>query len=281
MICLTGDLHHNSLGTGNQQHCDHREIEIAGRFLEMVAAKGVKTTFFVSGKSFVEEWEDLQPICDHPLVEIGGHNWSCFEPHLWHRFWNKAIGSYNGPAWSQERDARRTIEIVRYRTGKRVRAWRNHMYMHGPHTERVLERCGIRVCSDGVDRSNDGGVWHPTGLLNLPINIMPDHEHLYHAERTPDWVENWVRRYNWSDDFGSESYYIEDWTERVLAGLEANEALGVLSVMIIHPITMYLCDEFKSFEKILEFLSRHQTLTVSEAWERAVAMRPQSLRFAS
>ena len=28
-ICLTGDLHHMSLGTGNQLHCDITEIQTA------------------------------------------------------------------------------------------------------------------------------------------------------------------------------------------------------------------------------------------------------------
>jgi hypothetical protein len=281
MICLTGDLHHASLGTGNQKHCDRTEIAVARLFHELVTSHGVKATYFVSGRSFVEEWDELKPICEHPLVEIGGHNWSCFEPELWHRFWNKATGSYNGPRWYQERDARRTIEIIRFRTGQRIRAWRNHMYMHGPHTEEVLSRCGIRVCSDGVRKNDDGGLWHSTGLLNLPINILPDHEHLYHAERTPEWVASWVKRYGWSDDFGSESYYIHEWTERVLAGLEENERRGALSVLIVHPITMYLCDRFHSFREILRYISERPNLTVSDAWQRAVDRRAHNLRAAS
>jgi hypothetical protein len=95
--------------------------------------------------------------------------------------------------------------------------------------------------------------------------VIPDHEHLYHAERTPEWVDQWVRRYNWSDDFGSASYQVEEWTDIVLAGLEENEARGKISNMLIHPITLYLCDRFRSFERILDYLATRQTIHVGEA----------------
>lgn len=264
MICLTADIHHSSLKTGNQRHSDLSEAETAARFARLLARYDVSATFFISGKSFLEDAATLEPVLTNPRLEIGGHNWDCFEPQLWHRFWNKATGSYNGPAWYQRRDALKTIEIISRYTGKPVRSWRNHMYMHGPHTERVLADCGIAICSDGVRRRATGPEAHPAGLLNFPLNILPDHEHLYHAERTPEWVERWVRRYNWSDDFGSESYHIADWTERVLAQLAANEAQGVISNLILHPITMYLADGFASAERILKYISGHRQSTLGE-----------------
>lgn len=269
MICLTGDIHHSSLQTGNQQHCDITEIQVAQRFLSMLVEAQVKVTFFVSGKAFREEWQDLQPIVTHPLVELGGHNWSCLTPVLWHRVSKKLTGSYNGPAWYQQREAMRTIEIARRRTGRTIRAWRNHMYMHGPHTEAVLRRCGITVCSDGVRKDAMGPELHPAGIYNFPINVIPDHEHLYHAERTPDWVERWKRRYQWSDDFGPDSYDIDTWVDLVLENLRRNEARGAVSNMIIHPITMYLCDGFKGFHRILDYLKRRETIHVQEAVKQA------------
>ncbi len=267
MICLTGDLHHMSLGTGNQRHCDITEIQVARRYLDMLAQAGVKVTFFVSGRSFAEEWVDLAPLCSHPLVELGGHNYHCFEPALWHRAWNKINGSYNGPAWYQSRDAKQTIDIIRAKTGKTIRCWRNHMYMHGPFTERVLAEHGIRICSDGVDSQSNGPNWHPGGIFNFPLNVMPDHEHLYHAERTPQYVRRFINRYKWSDDYGSQSYYIEEWVERVEAELRQHEASGILSNMIIHPITLYLCDRFASFERLLGFISSRHTVHMSEVLE--------------
>ncbi|MFQ5748071.1 MAG: polysaccharide deacetylase family protein [Planctomycetota bacterium] len=275
MICLTGDLHHSGLRTGNQLHCDITELQTARPYLAMLEEAGVKATLFLSGRCFAEEWEDVRPLVEHPLVEIGGHNWSCLTPVLWHRICNKLLGSYNGPAWYQRRDVLRTMREIRRRTGRTIRSWRNHMYMHGPHTERVLKACGIPICSDGVRRDSRGPVLHPAGIWNLPINVIPDHEHLYHAERTPQWVQAWVQRYQWSDDFGPESYPVGEWVELVLEGLRHNEERGALSTLIIHPITMYLCDRFEGFGRILDFLAKQECVHVDEVLEAARAARPQ------
>lgn len=138
------------------------------------------------------------------------------------------------------------------------------MYMHGPNTEDVLHRLGINICSDGVKKEQHGLVNHTSGIYNLPINIIPDHEHLIHAERTPEWIKQWQERYNWSDDFGSNSYYIEEWSKLVLEQLKENERNNKLSVMIIHPITMYLADEFKSVKMILDYIQTKETVFMGD-----------------
>ncbi|MCA9581167.1 MAG: polysaccharide deacetylase family protein [Myxococcales bacterium] len=263
-VCLTGDLHHMGLGTGNQAHSDITEIQTAQRFMEIVEEAGLKVTFFVSGKAFLDEWDDLRPVATHPLVELGGHNYNCLTPPLVHRVSKKIFRSYNGPALLQRWDAEKTSEIIRNHTGQRIRCWRNHMYMHGPNTERVLAEAGMRVCSDGTSRESRGPEWHPAGLYNFPLNVIPDHEHLYHAERTPEWVAAWQKRYNWSDDWGAESYDIDRWVDLVIADLERNRARGAVSNMIIHPITMYLCDNFSGFRRIVEVLRTMRTVHMGE-----------------
>ncbi len=264
MICLTGDLHHSSLRTGNQKASDISEMVAARRYLRMLEEAQIKVTFFVSGQSFYDDRQDLLPICESPWVEIGGHNMYCFKPALPHRIWKKLIGSYNGPFKVQLRDVIMTRSVIHTWTGKFIQCWRNHMYMHGPFTEEVLSCMQIRVCSDGVEAASMGPVRHPTGLWLFPLNVMPDHEHLYHAERTPAWVKWWQERYQWSDDFGPESYWAEDWTDRVLDNLEHNERRGAISCMIIHPITLYLADGFRSFQRIRDYLAKRHTVFMSE-----------------
>jgi hypothetical protein len=270
MIVLSADIHHSSLGTGNQAHSDLSEVQTALDFAQLLTEYGVKATYFISGKAFLEEGPALVPIVNNPLIEIGGHNWDCFEPQLWHRFWNKALGSYNGPAWYQKRDLQKTIAIIEDQTGRKITSWRNHMYKHGPYTEALLKAAGILICSDGVRKDSNGPELHPTGIYNFPLNIIPDHEHLYHAERTPEWVDQWVKRYHWSDDFGSESYSIEVWTDMVLEQLKANEARGVISNLILHPITMYLCDQYASAQRILAYIATRPQMTMSAMAQAAV-----------
>lgn len=145
------------------------------------------------------------------------------------------------------------------------------MYMHGPNTEKVLKRLGMNVCSDGVKKDNFSLQEDHTGLYNLPINIIPDHEHIIHAERTPEWIEAWQKRYNWSDDFGSDSYYIDKWAKLVIDQLKENEKQGKLSVMIIHPITMYLADGFKAVKEILDYIQTRETVFMGDIVKQSKA----------
>lgn len=259
MIYLTCDIHHQSLGTGNQAASDITEVEASIRFLEMLEERGLKATYFLTGKLLEEEWDQARVLCQSEALEIGGHTYACFEPSLFHRISKKLLGSYNGPAWYERRDVARTCELIRERTGRDCVSWRNHMYMHGPHTDAILYEAGVEVCSDGTSARGAGPEPHPSGLVHWPLNVLPDHEHLYHAERTPAWVAWWRERYGWSDAFGSDSYYIEEWTDRVLEQLRRHQARGVPSCMLIHPITMYLCDGFRNVTRILDYLASQST----------------------
>ena len=135
MICLTGDLHHMSLKTLNQQHCDITEMHTARLFLKHLESHNVKMTCFITGKSFLEEYDDVEPIIQNPLIETGGHNYNAFEFEFFHRIWNKLTKNYNGPQWIQRKDVLKTIEIIKQKSGKEIKVWRNHMYMHGVNTD--------------------------------------------------------------------------------------------------------------------------------------------------
>ncbi|NRB41401.1 MAG: polysaccharide deacetylase family protein [Pseudomonadales bacterium] len=270
MICLTCDVHHMSLKTGNQLHSDRSEASIAAHFAKLLEQRQLNASYFVSGKCFEEEWLALKPICHQDNIEIGGHTYNCFEPALWHRGCNKLIGSYNGPRWQQNWDIAKTKSVIQKKTGRSISSWRNHMYMHGPYTEALLMKNGISVCCDGVKRHGSLFEKHATGLINFPINIIPDHEHLYHAERTPEWVESWIKRYNWSDDYGSQSYYFSQWLEILKTEVLWREANGLVSHLLIHPITLYLCQGFEALEMIADFLSQFDTIQVSKLVQQAL-----------
>ncbi len=251
-IFLSADLHHQSLNTGNQQHSDLLELETAEIFCDLLNRENIRYTLFFTGRCFVEHPELSIKLAQDKNSSVGGHGWNGFQPELWHRICKKILGSYNGPYWYQSYDVKRTKSIIEHFSGKTVNVWRNHMYMHGPNTESVLSKNAIKLCSDGVKKDQHQPKLHPTGICNYPLNIMPDHEHIYHAERTVEWVEHWQRRYQWSDDFGSESYPIEQWCDLVLAQIDDAVANNHDINMLIHPITMYLADDFKSLKRIIE-----------------------------
>ena len=95
MICLTADIHHSSLRTGNQKHSDVSEAKLAKRFAQMLNEARVSATFFVSGKTFEDEYEDIRYFTESELFEIGGHNYNCFTPEIFHRISKKIFNSYN------------------------------------------------------------------------------------------------------------------------------------------------------------------------------------------
>ena len=149
------------------------------------------------------------------------------------------------------------------------------MYMHGQYTDQVLPELGITICSDGVNKESNGLSLVKENYFHFPINVIPDHEHLIHAERTPEWIADWQKRYNWSDDFGPDSYPIDQWREIFLKQIHDNEKNGIVSNVILHPITMYLCDQFKSVEIILNELKKYKIVNfsdlISEAYKQKSA----------
>lgn len=257
MIYLTCDIHHQSLGTGNQHYSDRSEMDCAGDFLHLLEKYNLDATYFISGLCFKEDWgTSLEKIVASEKIEIGGHNLDCFKNEFYHRVCNKLFDSYNGHKIYQKRDCELTKEVIHKYTGHDTQLWRNHMYMHGKNTDEILRRCGIRICSDGVVKGRLKANRSKGEYINLPINIIPDHEHIYHAERTVAAVEKWIKRYKWSDDFGEKSYSIENWGELLLNQVLEKERNEEDSLLIIHPITMYLADGYKFVEKLLSKIQK-------------------------
>ncbi len=275
MICLTGDIHHQGLNTGNQQASDRSEVDLALEAMHMALDRDVRLTYFLTGRLVEASPGACRQMAARSEVEIGGHNYYCYEPKLAHRLWNKLTGEYAGPRWLQALDTQMTVRRIESDLGRSVHSWRNHMYMHGAHIESVLADAGITIYSDGVDKSCGAPRKRPSGLWEMPINVIPDHEHLYHAERTPKWVAAWVQRYGWSDDFGSQSYFVDAWARLVIRQVAENEARGRNSMIIIHPITMYLCDGFAAYRNILSALSKYESVTISELLERCSSRRQE------
>jgi hypothetical protein len=96
------------------------------------------------------------------------------------------------------------------------------------------------------------------------MNVIPDHDHLYHAHRTREFVEDANRRGYGADAFGAVSYTIQDWGELVLKQVRAIEERGGLATVLAHPICMYLADEFRTLERLLEYFATRHTIWARE-----------------
>ncbi len=263
MICLTGDVHHASLITNDQQHIpdpDLTEIRITERYVQLLERYGVKSTLYVCGRCFTEEWDDLEPIVTHPLVEVGGHMFNARFPRECFDVYGEQTGLWNGPRWYQDWDIRRNVEAVREHTGYTLVSWRAHSYKVDSNTYELLASHGIRLVSDAVER---GTVWprrNEHGLISHPMNTIPDHDHLYHAHRTEAYVEEANRKGYGADQFGAVSYTIGDWADLVIDQALAIDRKGGVATILAHPLCMHLADGFSVFERVLERLADLTTI---------------------
>ncbi len=266
MICLTGDVHHMSLRCNDQRFLSPADTEarVAQRYLALLEKHNVKTTLYVCGKCFTEEWDDLEPVVKSPLVEVGGHSYRARQPRPWFDWYGERTGNWNGPRFYQAWDIRSNVTVCENRVGYRPVSWRAHSYKVDPNTYPLLAHYGFRLVSDVMSADNIRPERIENGLISHPMNVIPDHDHLYHAHRTREFVEDANRRGYGADAFGAVSYTIEDWGELVLKQVQAIEERGGLATVLAHPICMYLADEFRTFEGLLEYFATRHTIWARE-----------------
>jgi peptidoglycan/xylan/chitin deacetylase (PgdA/CDA1 family) len=254
MICLTGDVHHMSLCTKESKFLPPgvTEVQVAQRYVQLLEQYGVKATLYVTGMCYVTERRELAPVVRSPLVEVGGHSFWARQPRKLFDWYGRRTGNWNGPRWFQAWDIRRNIAVCRSMCGQAPVSWRAHSYMTDPNTYPLLARYGVRCVSDAIEKGTLQPRRLPEGVISHPINVIPDHDHLYHAHRTPEFVAAANQRGYGADDFGAVSYTIAEWGELVAAQAEAIDAQGGVATVLAHPICMYIADEFATFGRLLQ-----------------------------
>lgn len=281
MIFLTGDVHHISLKTRELPYIQPlSEAELSIRYVEIAAEYGLKATLFITGRTFAEEFGNLERLSEFDNLEIGGHTFDGFKPLWLHRGVKLLRGSYWRSYTHQLRDVRNTVEIIRQKKGIQIRSWRNHSYEYDRNTLKILKQNGIRVWSDVIDRSAQSPERVDEGMISLPVNIIHDHSNLIHGYRTEAWLKKvnsrhnkalravrgllLGRRPNGQDEVG---YSASKWLNIFIKDIERKVQSRSVAVMNLHPVCMYLLDDFKTFRKICSCLSRYSSFFAKEAVE--------------
>jgi peptidoglycan/xylan/chitin deacetylase (PgdA/CDA1 family) len=274
MVCLTGDIHHSSLRINDQRFITEPgdcEPRIAARYLALVEKHKLKVTFYVTGKTLAEEFDAFRPVAESPQVEIGGHTYHGLPRPMGSRLRSFLTGhatlshslSHGSPA-RQKRDVERMIAVVQDKTGRRIRSWRSHGLVTDAHTYEILAQCGIRFISDDLDWTKTMPERIPQGLISHPMNVIMDHDHIYHAHRTREYVEAQKRNWGFAADPTRESYDIEEWAKIVERQVSGIQAAGGVATVLMHPLCMYLSDGFRTAERLLEFFSQFPSVWASE-----------------
>ncbi|WP_231741177.1 polysaccharide deacetylase family protein [Halorubrum sp. CBA1125] len=257
------------MGTRDQAYLDRTEVEVAIEYAEIAAEYDVPVTLFLTGRTAVEEPERVETLAAMDNVEIGGHNYWAFDTPV-HKTWRGAekvtggrIGSWNGPRPFQRFEIRRTIQALNER-GVDVTAWRDHAYRHDQYTTELLAEEGITHFSDAV--GPDERVRQEDGVTVVPVNTPPDHEHVYHAFRTPgsEAVEEF------EGPFGERSVSVDEWVEWVLEKTESVQLDEGVATVLAHPACLWLADEFDAFERLVVAVSDGQARMMPESANRTI-----------
>jgi hypothetical protein len=246
-IILTGDVH-QAIGSADQRCTRQSETALAVTYAQIAARYGLKVTLFFTGRALIENGTEARPLLSMGNVEIAGHGWNALQPWWWHGLLHRVLGSPHGPQWLQRRMIRRTCTTLSQYTGHPVRSWRNHAYRYDPLTPYVLAQAGIRAWSDEVDPQRYSPSIHPSGLLSLPINTLPDHETLAHGTRTPPSV---------ACPSQGLFYSPSQWYEAVSGQIETIMSRHGLATILAHPICMHIADDWDTFTRLCAFLARY------------------------
>lgn len=245
-VCLTGDVHHMSLQTRDQAYMDTTEIEASLEYARLAEEYDHPVTLFLTGKTVVEEPKRAERLAKMNHVEVGGHNYYAFNTPI-HKASRGLLGTWNGPRLFQSWEVSRTVATLTDLGGK-VRSWRDHAYRHDSNTPTLLREHGITHFSDVVEP--EGDVRETDDLTIVPVNTHPDHEHVYHAFRTP----SFVAESDFEGPFGDESYDVDGWCDRVLNRIDSHVEHGRVATVLAHPACMHLADGLETFERLCRTL---------------------------
>lgn len=250
VICLTGDVHHMSMETRDQPHLDGTEVEAALEYARIAGSYDLPITLFVTGKTISEETATVESLSEMPHVELGGHNYWAFDTPL-HTLFRGLTRSWNGPKRFQSWEISRTLDVFS-ELGVDVRSWRDHAYRHDSNTLPVLRDHGITHFSDAVEPMGDRRV--TDGMTIVPINTPPDHEHVYHGFRTPEFVET----DDFEGPFGTESVDPPEWAKWVLDRVAHHVDVERTATVLAHPACMRIADDMYTFEQLCERLATNE-----------------------
>ena len=120
-------------------------------------------------------------------------------------------------------------------------------------------RNGIRFLSDTLSAKADQPMLKQ-GIIDVPINTLPDHDYVYHGARQPgDFDESPLLK----SVFKTTAISKEKWLDLLKDQVLKIESENGLSVLLVHPACMEVMDDFQTFTKLCRFVSAFRTIKMS------------------
>ncbi|MCA9464525.1 MAG: polysaccharide deacetylase family protein [Nitrospira sp.] len=255
MVCLTGDVHQRSYRGTDTRFSSLSEVQLAIQYGHIAEKYGLRITLFLTGKAALEEPEGVRRLAAMAHCEIGGHTYAAFRDP-WSRIYRKLYKTPWGTIRHQSQDIGRTLDSLQQVTGKRISVWRNHSYTNTTETPTLLEQAGICRLSDEVNPAKLCGESLIPGLVSVPINVLPDHEHLLHGK----YVHGQAKPAQLSGRVS-----IGEWLTCVQSQVQTVREAGGVATLLAHPLCMEVADGMRSFESLCRFLQPFSSCWVSNA----------------
>jgi len=259
MIYLTGDVH-MKISDYWEQKIAGRDIINAIKYLEILKKYNLSATLFLNGKCLEEDREKVKELLEYD-VELGGHTYDNFgsmnvvKSYIYRKLWECIYG----PTSYQRKDIQKTKNAFE-RAGIKITSWRTHSFGSNENTYNLLEKEGIKFVSDIVGEVKP---FSKNGIVHLPINIPVDVVTISYGE----WK---TESKNPFASCTKGRIAAEEWFEIIKKRIINNEKNKIDSILLIHPTTMAVLDNFKLFEEIVKFLSKYKCRKISEFKEKSI-----------
>jgi hypothetical protein len=252
MICLTGDVHHASLRTLDAKFCRGSEIDAALVAAQITLDYGINYTLFLTGLCAEESPRLIRKIATQSNIEVGGHNYYAFKQRRIFSLYRMLTGLRNGPYAYQKWEVRKTTRILEKVARQKIFSWRDHAFRNDRNTINILQKCGITHLSDKVS-GNGAQPTENSGIVEVIINTIPDHNYVYHGSRQPGKIsdEHILRQ----SSFKTGPMSKREWLDRIKSQVHEIESRGGVSVILAHPACAELMDDFKTFRELCDFLA--------------------------
>ena len=255
MIYITGDVHTKIKGNWEQKIGS--EISAAKKYLEILQRYNLKSTLFINGICLDKETSKVKELLNFD-VELGGHTYNNFGNigRIGGYLNRKVFGCVYGRAGYQKKDIKKTRRAFE-RFGLKMDSWRTHAFSSNNKTFHILREEGVKYVSDFT---GDILPFKKEGIIHLPINIPVDQNTISYGKLKPEnrdplasCVKSRIRA--------------EEWFEILKKRVSYNEKNKIDSILLIHPETMAVLDNFKIFGEVAKFLSRYKSAKICE-WEK-------------
>jgi hypothetical protein len=93
------------------------------------------------------------------------------------------------------------------------------------------------------------------GVIDVPINTLPDHDYVFHGARQPNNIDH---KKLLRTHFSTDPMQKEEWLQRIMKEVKDITSKKGVATILAHPACMEVFDDFETFKKLCNFLKDYK-----------------------